>query len=167
MSGSTQKKEAVGQGQVTLAPDAHLLQPLLEHARKTPDKPLFSRRVGDKFEPLTAGEIDSHVEHLATDHAHQFSLGLHDLIVEPAEYTSCGSRMVVLDELGARTRRLREHLCVEAFKKESAGVAENLRLKDHDIRNGGWKDVHRMGYQGGWRSTTKWGGLQAACVRPV
>jgi long-chain acyl-CoA synthetase len=84
MSGSTQKKEAVGQGQVSLAPDAHLLQPLLEHARQTPDKPLFSRRVGDRFEPLTASDIARTVRRLAR--------GLMALGVEP------GQRLAVMSK---------------------------------------------------------------------
>ena len=57
--------------------DAHLLQPLLEHARKTPDKTLFSRRVGDKFEPLTAADIVRTVRRLAR--------GLIALGIEPGQ----------------------------------------------------------------------------------
>ncbi|AKJ07424.1 long-chain acyl-CoA synthetase [Archangium gephyra] len=84
MSGSTQKKEAVGQGQVTLAQDAHLLQPLLEHARKTPDKPLFSRRVGAGFESLTAADIVRTVRRLAR--------GLIALGVEPGHRVALMSK---------------------------------------------------------------------------
>ncbi|WNG40210.1 long-chain fatty acid--CoA ligase [Archangium violaceum] len=84
MSGSTQTKEMVGQGQVTLAPYAHLLQPLFEHARKNPDKPLFSRRVGDRFEPLTAGDIARTVRRLAR--------GLMALGVEPGQRVALMSK---------------------------------------------------------------------------
>lgn len=84
MSGSAQKKEMAVQGRVTLAPDAHLLQPLLKHARENPDKPLFSRRVGDRFEPLTAGEIVRTVRRVAR--------GLMSLGVEP------GHRVAVMSK---------------------------------------------------------------------
>ncbi|MFE8602410.1 AMP-dependent synthetase/ligase [Archangium violaceum] len=57
--------------------DAHLLQPLLEHARKTPDKTLFSRRVGNTFEPLTAADIVRTVRRLAR--------GLIALGIEPGQ----------------------------------------------------------------------------------
>ncbi len=77
MSGNTQMKEFQGQQQVTLAPDAHLLQPLLEHARTNPTKPLFSHRAGDRFESLTAADIVRTVRRLAR--------GLISLGVEPGQ----------------------------------------------------------------------------------
>jgi long-chain acyl-CoA synthetase len=58
-------KETQGQGQITLAPDGHLVQPLLEHARRDPNRPLFSRRVGGRFETLTAGEVAQTVRRIA------------------------------------------------------------------------------------------------------
>jgi long-chain acyl-CoA synthetase len=70
-------KEFQGQQQVTLAPDAHLLQPLLEHARRNPTKPLLSRRAGDRFESLTAADIVRTVRRLAR--------GLISLGVEPGQ----------------------------------------------------------------------------------
>ncbi|PTL75587.1 long-chain fatty acid--CoA ligase [Vitiosangium sp. GDMCC 1.1324] len=81
---SAQKKEMAGQGQVSLAPDAHLLQPLLEHARKNPDKPLFSRRAGDRFEPLTAADIVRTVRRIAR--------GLMALGVEPGQRVALMSK---------------------------------------------------------------------------
>ena len=70
-------KEIVGQGQVTLAPDGHLLQPLLEHARRSPTKPLFSRRVGDRFESLSAEQVVQTVRRIAR--------GLISLGIEPGQ----------------------------------------------------------------------------------
>jgi long-chain acyl-CoA synthetase len=70
-------KEIVGQGQVTLAPEGHLLQPLLEHARRNPTKPMFSHRVGDRFESLTAEQVAQTVRRLAR--------GLIALGVEPGQ----------------------------------------------------------------------------------
>ncbi|MGZ3460204.1 MAG: AMP-dependent synthetase/ligase, partial [Archangium sp.] len=84
MSGSAQTKESVGQGQVTLASEAHLLQPLLEHARRDPDKPLFSRRAGARFEPLTAADIVRTVRRLAR--------GLMALGVEPGQRVALMSK---------------------------------------------------------------------------
>jgi long-chain acyl-CoA synthetase len=77
MSDIAQIKEFAGQGQIALAPEAHLLQPLLEHARVTPDKVLFSRRVGERFEPMTAAEIVRTVRRVAR--------GLIALGVEPGQ----------------------------------------------------------------------------------
>ncbi|MBZ4420219.1 long-chain fatty acid--CoA ligase [Myxococcus sp. RHSTA-1-4] len=84
MSGSALKKEMAGEGQVSLAPEAHLLQPLLEHASRTPDKPLFTRRVGARFEPLSAGDIVQTVRRLAR--------GLMALGVEPGQRVALMSR---------------------------------------------------------------------------
>ncbi|NMO22072.1 long-chain fatty acid--CoA ligase [Pyxidicoccus fallax] len=84
MSGNAPQKESSGEGQVPLAPEAHLLQPLLELARRSPDKPLFSRRVGDRFEALTAGDIVRTVRRLAR--------GLMALGVEPGQRVALMSR---------------------------------------------------------------------------
>lgn len=96
MTGSPQTKEALGQGQVTPAPDAHLLQPLLEHARQTPDKPLFSRRVGGRFEPLTASDIARTVRRPAR--------GLMALGIEP------GQRVALMSKTRVDEARLDERL---------------------------------------------------------
>lgn len=84
MSDIAQIKEFAGRGEVPLAPEAHLLQPLLEHARKTPDKVLFSRRKGDTFEPLTAAEVVRTVRGLAR--------GLIALGVEPGQRVALMSK---------------------------------------------------------------------------
>ncbi|ATB28632.1 AMP-dependent synthetase/ligase [Melittangium boletus] len=84
MSDIAQIKEFVGQGQLSLPPDAHLLQPLLEHARKSPDKVLFSRRVGERFEPLTVAEVVRTVRRVAR--------GLISLGVEPGQRVALMSK---------------------------------------------------------------------------
>ncbi|WNG20772.1 AMP-dependent synthetase/ligase [Cystobacter fuscus] len=84
MSDNAQIKEIVGKGQVALAPEAHLLQPLLEHARLRPDRVLFSRRVGERFEPITAAEAVRTVRGLAR--------GLIALGVEPGQRVALMSK---------------------------------------------------------------------------
>ncbi|MBM7113537.1 AMP-dependent synthetase/ligase [Archangium primigenium] len=84
MSDTSQLKEFAGQGHVSLPPDGHLLQPLLKHARETPDKVLFSRRVGDRFEPLTVKEIVDTVRRVAR--------GLLSLGVEPGQRVALMSK---------------------------------------------------------------------------
>ncbi|MET0402687.1 MAG: long-chain fatty acid--CoA ligase [Cystobacter sp.] len=84
MSDIAQIKEFAGTGRSALAPGAHLLQPLLEHARVRPDKELLSRRVGGRFEPLTASAVVRTVRRLAR--------GLIALGVEP------GQRVVLMSK---------------------------------------------------------------------
>ncbi len=70
-------KEMTGTGKLTLAPDAHLLQPLLEHARDNPARPFFLHRVGNRFESRTVSEVLQTVRQLAR--------GLLALGVEPGD----------------------------------------------------------------------------------
>ena len=58
-------QEFTAPGEKTLPPDAHLVQPLLEHARNTPDKPLLAYREGDRFVDVTAREFADRVRRLA------------------------------------------------------------------------------------------------------
>ncbi|XXF74951.1 long-chain fatty acid--CoA ligase [Myxococcaceae bacterium GXIMD 01537] len=76
--------ETTGPGDVVLAEDAHLLQPLLLHARNEPSRPLLSYRAGDSFAPITAGDLEQRVRRLAR--------GLLALGVEPGQRVALMSR---------------------------------------------------------------------------
>ena len=84
MSDSAQIKEFSGRGEVALASGDHLLQPLLEHARRTPERVMFSRRVAERFEPMTAAEVVRTVRGLAR--------GLIALGVEPGQRVALMSK---------------------------------------------------------------------------
>jgi long-chain acyl-CoA synthetase len=58
-------QEYTAPGEKPLPPDATLLQPLLEHARATPAKPLLAYRQGDRFIDVSAQEFAETVERLA------------------------------------------------------------------------------------------------------
>lgn len=77
-------KETTGTGEVVLAADAHLLQPLLEHARLTPERPLLASRSGARFVTHTAREVEQSVRRLAR--------GLLALGVEPGQRVALMSR---------------------------------------------------------------------------
>jgi long-chain acyl-CoA synthetase len=75
-------QEYTAPGEVPLPDDAHLLQPLQEHARATPSKPLLAYRQGDTFVDVSASEFLDTVERLAR--------GLIGLGVQP------GDRVVIM-----------------------------------------------------------------------
>jgi long-chain acyl-CoA synthetase len=58
-------REYTEPGEKTLPADAHLVQPLLEHARNTPNKPMLAYRQGDRFVDVSAKEFADKVESLA------------------------------------------------------------------------------------------------------
>ncbi|HVM20713.1 MAG TPA: long-chain fatty acid--CoA ligase [Egibacteraceae bacterium] len=58
-------REYTAPGEKTLPENAHLVQPLLEHARKTPNKPLLAYRQGDRFVDVSAKEFADTVERYA------------------------------------------------------------------------------------------------------
>jgi long-chain acyl-CoA synthetase len=58
-------REYTAPGEKTLPADAHLVQPLLEHARNTPNKPLLAYREGNRFVDVTAKEFADKVNALA------------------------------------------------------------------------------------------------------
>ena len=58
-------QEFTAPGENPLPPDAHLVQPLLEHARNTPDKPLLAYREGNRFVDVSAKDFADTVQRLA------------------------------------------------------------------------------------------------------
>jgi len=77
-------KEPTGMGEMALAADAHLLQPLLNHARRTPERTLLSTRSGSQFLPHTAREVAQTVRGLAR--------GLVALGIQPGQRVALMSR---------------------------------------------------------------------------
>jgi hypothetical protein len=57
--------------------------------------------------------------------------------MQAAQDASLGARVVVLDELPLESRRLLEHMGIEAFVEESALIAEDLWLQYQYIREYG------------------------------
>lgn len=120
-------QEVKGSGEVSLAPDGHLLQPLLAHARATPDRPLLLFREGASFRTLSAGEVVRRVRLLAR--------GLMALAVGPGQRVALMSRTrlewVLLDyailATGAATVPLYETSSAEqvewVLRDGEAGVA--------------------------------------------
>jgi long-chain acyl-CoA synthetase len=58
-------QEYTAPGEIALEPGAHLVQPLLEHARATPSKPLLAYRQGDRFVDVSAADVADRVRRLA------------------------------------------------------------------------------------------------------
>jgi long-chain acyl-CoA synthetase len=52
-------------GEIKLEPGNHLVQPLLEHAKNTPNKPLLAYRQGDRFVDVSAAEFADKVRRIA------------------------------------------------------------------------------------------------------
>jgi hypothetical protein len=91
-----------------------------------------------------APDVDRHVEHAASRHAHELALRLRrQLVVETAQHAARRARMVVLHELVAGAGELVEQLLVEALHEEAALVAEHARLEHHDVGDGGGHGLHQ------------------------
>jgi long-chain acyl-CoA synthetase len=58
-------QEYTAPGEIALSADANLVQPLMEHASKTPNKPLLAYRQGDRFVDVSAADVLGKVRTLA------------------------------------------------------------------------------------------------------
>jgi hypothetical protein len=67
-----------------------------------------------------AAHIHRHIKHLASGAAHQLSLRLHQLVMQPAQHAMPAARLVVLHQLGNAWGRI----CITALLAE-AGAATN------------------------------------------
>jgi long-chain acyl-CoA synthetase len=70
-------QEHTAPGAVELESNAHLVQPLLEHARTTPTKPLLAHRQGERFVDVSAAEV--------ADIVRRYARGLIGLGVQPGD----------------------------------------------------------------------------------
>src|SRR5205823_4397281 len=89
-----------------------------------------------------SAQIDGDVEHAAADDAHQLSLRLPDLIMQPAQHAARGAGMIVLDEAHVEVRGGTEPVLVPALQEKTALIAEHLRLADEDIGDRRGHHVH-------------------------
>jgi hypothetical protein len=100
-------------------------------------------------DPLSEGrrrtpDVDRDVEHRAPGHAHQLALCTRrELVVQAAQHAPGAAAVVVLHEIDVQTGRLREGLPVEALVEEAPGIAEHLRLEQHDVRNRQSRGLHQ------------------------
>src|SRR5690606_30325970 len=113
---------------------------------RNPELTLVCRAEADPDPAAEAGRIAAQIhrdiEHFPGDHAHQLSLGLLDLVVQPAQNATLGLGMIVLDELPFQARGFLESGCVEAFIEETAFIPENLWFDDQHVWNAGLDHFH-------------------------
>ena len=86
--------------------------------------------------------IHRHIKHRAAHHAHQFALGLPDLIMQTAQHAPGAAAMVVLHKIDIKAGSFVEGFLVEAFEEEAARIAEHLGLDDEYVWDGGGDYVH-------------------------
>ena len=83
-----------------------------------------------------SSQIHGHIEDFTLHDAHKFALWMLNLVMQAAQNTFGGFAVVVLDKMNFQTRRFVKVQFVEAFKKETSGITEDLRLQDHDFGQG-------------------------------
>ena len=89
-------------------------------------------------------QIDGDIEHRSRNHAHQFALGVCDLVMQAAQHALRGAAVVVLNELHViQPGGCAEFPQVEALEEEAARIAKHLWLDDAYIRNGCVKHPHQ------------------------
>ena len=88
-------------------------------------------------------QVDGHVEDAAAGDPHELALGLLDLVVQAAQYALAGAGVVVLHEVRREAGGVLEGLGVEALHEEAAGVAEDFRFEDQQVRDRGRDHFHQ------------------------
>src|SRR5471030_2748708 len=89
-------------------------------------------------------DIDGDIEYLTFNYTHELPLSVFDLIMQPAQYAACRTRMVVLDELDARFHLFGKLTAVKALVEIAACITEHLRLDNLDFgqRRSSYLDGH-------------------------
>ena len=77
-----------------------------------------------------------------SDHPHEFSLGLVDLVVEAAEDVAGRAGVVVLDEGAGAVCHVTEFVFAEGLHEEAAGVGMDRGFEDEDVGDAGGDDNH-------------------------
>ncbi len=80
-----------------------------------------------------APQIERHIQNLAGDGAHQFSLRLQNLVMQSAHNILLGVGMIVLNK-GIGNSEVRKSSLVVAFQEKSAIVAEYAGLEQQKSR---------------------------------
>src|ERR1700730_11738397 len=120
-----------------------------EAVSKSARNPQHAFVLAGKFDgfPFTEGrraaaEVERNIKNLAGDSAHEFSLGLANLVVQAADDILLGVGMVVLYEW-LRDAEVGKRALVVAFQKEAAVVAEYTRFKEEKSGKAGGDFFHR------------------------
>lgn len=87
-------------------------------------------------------DIDGHIKNGAAYHTHQLTLWLGHLVMQTPKHALRRPTVVVLYEGEIGTGRGIEVTLIEAFKKESARIAEYTGLEDQDIGDRSSNYVH-------------------------
>ena len=90
-----------------------------------------------------AAEVERDIKNLAGDGAHQFSLGLVNLVVQAADDILLGIGMIVLYEW-LWNAELGKCALVVTFQKEAADVAEHTRFEEQKSGEAGGDCFHRL-----------------------
>ena len=88
-----------------------------------------------------APDIDGDVEHRAGDHADQFSLGVLNLVMQPAQSVFGGAAVVVLHKLRVASGGGKLAL-LPGLEEKSACIAEDSWTNEYDIRDCGGLKLH-------------------------
>src|SRR3546814_6443017 len=86
-------------------------------------------------------EIDRDIEHRARRYAHQLSLRLPNLIMQPAQHAPGRPAVIVLHPWAGNAGCLKRP-GVPAFHEEAAIVAEHLWFDDDDAGQIGFDEIH-------------------------
>lgn len=109
----------------------------------------------------TTTDVDRHIEHFTGTDAHQFALGVLQLIMQATQHALLRARVIVLYELGFHSGQFLECLGVEALIEKAAFITKYLRFDDQDIRQVGGDYLHgvflrQLEYEIGAYSCPKW-----------
>ena len=75
-----------------------------------------------------ATQIYKYITYFPADYAHQFSLRASDLIVQPAQYTTLGPGMIILNKAFLNPK-LSKNLMVVALQEKTTIIGENFGLE--------------------------------------
>src|ERR1700720_1672543 len=90
----------------------------------------------------TPPQVDRHIEDLATNHAHQFSLRMANLVMQPAQNISRGKRLIVLHE-SFTDPEISHDFFVIALQKKTSRIPKNLRFKKEQSRKRSGSGFHK------------------------
>src|SRR5690606_17071292 len=88
-------------------------------------------------------QVHGYIKDFAAYHAHQFSLRMLNLIMQPAQHVLSRHGMVVLHELYGAADGLFELRMVVAFEEAAAAVSEYLGFQQEDVWYGQGRGFHQ------------------------
>jgi len=96
-----------------------------------------------------APQINRDVPYVAGKHADELSLWPAKLVVEAAQNTARGERLIILNKTGWETCR-GEGLLTENFCKPTPAVAKNPGLEEFDVLQRSLNDLHKASLAYRW-----------------